>query len=64
MPDFEKRLILAYGVQPAGMIWRNAWDLREGAVRQAPLESVLGSRLRNTIEKTLRELLESREIAK
>ena len=59
MPDLEKRLILDYGVQPAEIIWRNAWDLRDGAVKQAPLESILGSSLRDSIENTLKELLES-----
>jgi len=32
MADFERELVLTYGLQPAGVVWRDAWDLREGAV--------------------------------
>lgn len=49
MPDFERQLILAYGVEPAGVNWRSAWDLRDGAVRRAPIETL--------IERTLRDVL-------
>jgi len=60
MPDLEKRLILDYGLLPAGVTWRSAWDLREGAVSQTPLESILGNTLRDSVDRALKKLLESR----
>ncbi len=50
MQDFEQRLILDYGLKPAGVRWRNAWDLRDGTIGQAPLQSLLERTLRATLE--------------
>lgn len=57
MADFEQRLILEYGMQPAGVIWRNAWDLREGAVERPPFEAILKKTLRATLQDVTRDLL-------
>ena len=58
MPDFEKRLILGYGLEPDGLHWRNAWDLREGSVERAPLDSVLEKTVRSLLDDVLDELFE------
>lgn len=50
MQDFERRLMLEYDLKPAGVIWRNAWDLREGAVERPPLEALLGKTLRGVLK--------------
>ena len=57
MEDFERRLILSYGFEPAGVVWRDAWDLREGAVERAPLEAILENSLRGSFRDTVRQLL-------
>jgi hypothetical protein len=57
MADFERKLVLNYGLQPAGIVWRDAWDLREGAVEYSPLESILEKSLRGTLKDVLRGLL-------
>jgi hypothetical protein len=49
MPDLEKRLILDYGFERESVRWRGAWDLREGSVERAPLDSA--------VEKTVRSFL-------
>lgn len=56
MEDFERRLILQYGFQPAGLVWRDAWDLREGAVDRAPLESILENSLRGSLKEAIEGL--------
>ncbi len=57
MADFERQLVLNYGVQPAGVIWRDAWDLRDGAVEFSPLESILERSLRGSLKDVIRGLL-------
>jgi hypothetical protein len=57
MADFERQLVLNYGVQPAGIVWRDAWDLRDGAVEFSPLESILERSLRGSLKDALRGLL-------
>lgn len=59
MADFERQLVLTYGLQPAGIVWRDAWDLRDGAVELSPLESILEKSLRGSLKDTLRGLLRS-----
>ncbi len=61
MPDLEQRLILQYGMELEGVYWKNAWDLRDGAVKTAPLETVLEKTLRGSLEQTLRDLLKGLE---
>ncbi len=56
MEDLEKRLVLDYGMQLDGIYWRDAWDLRDGAVERAPLESVLENTLRDSLHEALRQL--------
>lgn len=60
MPDLERRLMLGYGVQPDGVMWRNAWDLREGAVERAPLQNVLEKTLRGVLNDALDDLFDER----
>lgn len=55
MPDFEKRLMLDYGMKKDSVVWRSAWDLREGAVEIAPLESVIEKSLRSAFDDVLEE---------
>jgi hypothetical protein len=50
MKDFEKRLIVDYGLKPVDVMWRNAWDLRSGTVEQAPLEAILERSLRGLLQ--------------
>jgi hypothetical protein len=57
MEDFERRLILEYGLQPDGVVWRDAWDLRDGAVVQSPLEAVLEKSLRGSLGEAIEEFL-------
>jgi hypothetical protein len=59
MQDFERQLILDYGFEPAGVVWRDAWDLREGAVERAPLEAILENSLRGKLQNAVRQLLKS-----
>jgi hypothetical protein len=49
MENFEKRLMVEYGMEPAGVNWRNAWDLRDGAVERAPLESIVERAIRGAL---------------
>lgn len=56
MPDFEKRLMLDYGMELESVNWRSAWDLRDGAVELAPLESVLEKSLRSAFDDVLKDL--------
>lgn len=58
MPDLERRLVLGYGMQRESVRWRNAWDLREGAVERAPLDSILEKTLRSVLDDALDELFE------
>jgi len=57
MADFERQLVLNYGVQPAGVVWRDAWDLRDGAVEFSPLESILEKSLRGSLKDAVQGLL-------
>jgi hypothetical protein len=61
MPDLEKRMILGYGFERESVRWRNAWDLREGAVSRAPLDSILEKRVRSTLDDVLDSLFEKRK---
>lgn len=58
MADFERRLVLEYGMEKAEVNWRNAWDLREGAVDGAPLEGLLDSVFRDSFKENLRKLIQ------
>jgi hypothetical protein len=60
MPDLEKRLILGYGFERQSVRWRNAWDLREGAVSRAPLDSILEKRVRSALDEVLDSLFDER----
>ena len=60
MPDLEKRLILGYGFERENVRWRNAWDLREGAVARAPIDSILEKRVRSTLDDVLDTLFDKR----
>ncbi|MDP6557766.1 MAG: hypothetical protein QGF59_06485 [Pirellulaceae bacterium] len=57
MADFERQLVLTYSVQPAGIVWRDAWDLRDGAVEFSPLESILEKSLRGSLKDAVKGLL-------
>ena len=57
MADFEKRLLVDYGLKPAETNWRNAWDLRDGAVPGAPLEGLLEATFKDTFKEKLRGLV-------
>ena len=57
MADFEHQLVLTYGVRPAGIVWRDAWDLRDGAVEFSPLESILEKSLHGSLKDIIRGLL-------
>ncbi len=57
MADFERQLVLNYGVQPAGVVWRDAWDLRDGAVEFSPLEAILEKSLRGSLKDALQGFL-------
>lgn len=57
MADFERQLVLAYGLQPAAITWRDAWDLRDGAVEFSPLESILEKSLRGSLKDAIKGLL-------
>jgi hypothetical protein len=59
MPDLEKRLILEYGFQREDVRWRNAWDLREGSVERAPLDSAIEKAVRSILESALDELFKN-----
>ena len=59
MADFEQRLILDYGMEKAEVHWRNAWDLRDGAVEGAPLGGLLESVFRDSFKEKLRKLIET-----
>ena len=59
MADFEQRLILDYGMEKAEVNWRNAWDLRDGAVEGAPLGGLLESAFRDSFKEKLRKLIEA-----
>ena len=52
MPDFERRLVLDFGMKKSKVEWLNAWDLM--ASKASPLEQVLERLSRDLI----RELLE------
>lgn len=59
MPDFERRLILDYGFQREEVHWRNAWDLREGSVERAPLDTAIEKAARSFLDGALDELFDS-----
>ena len=40
MPDFERRLVLDFGLKKAGVEWRTAWNLRSSS--GSPLGKLLG----------------------
>lgn len=54
MADLERRLIGQLGLKRANVNWRNAWDLRDGAVEGAPLEGLLESTFRDSFKSKLR----------
>jgi len=57
MADFERQLVLNYSLQPAGIVWRDAWDLRDGAVEFSPLESILEKSLRGSLKDAVKGIL-------
>jgi len=55
MADFEERLVCEYGMKLVGVNWRNAWDLRDGAIEGAPLEGLIESTFRDSFKNKLRQ---------
>lgn len=55
MADFEKRLVEEYGMELDKVIWRSAWDLRDGAIPGGPLEGLIESTFRDSIKNKLRQ---------
>jgi hypothetical protein len=55
MADFERRLVEEYGMQLDNVIWRNAWDLRDGAIEGGPLEGLIESTFRDSFKDKLRQ---------
>jgi hypothetical protein len=53
MADFERRLTSEYGMKKVSTNWRNAWDLRDGAIEGAPLEGLVESAFRDSIKDKL-----------
>ncbi len=56
MADFERRLALEYGMKKVSVNWRNAWDLRDGAIEGAPLEGLVESTFRDSLKSKLKDL--------
>ncbi len=54
MADLEKRLIDGYGMKLKSVNWRNAWDLRDGAVEGAPLEGLIESTFKDSFKSKLK----------
>lgn len=57
MADFEQRLMVDYGLKHEGINWRNAWDLRDGAIEGAPLEGLLETTFKDSVKDKLRGLV-------
>lgn len=55
MGDFEKRLLEKYDAKRISENWRNAWDLRDGAIPGAPLEGLVESTFRDSFKSKLRQ---------
>ena len=55
MADFEKRLVEEYGMELDNVIWRSAWDLRDGAIEGGPLEGLIESTFRDSFKNKLRQ---------
>ena len=53
MSDFERRLVSEYGMKKVATNWRNAWDLRDGAIEGAPLEGLVESAFRDSVKEKL-----------
>lgn len=53
MADLEKRLTQEYGMKLKAVNWRNAWDLRDGAVEGAPLEGLIESTFKDSFKSKL-----------
>ena len=53
MTDFEQRLTTEYGMKKTSTNWRNAWDLRDGAIEGAPLEGLVESAFRDSVKEKL-----------
>lgn len=53
MADFERRLTSEYGMKKVSTNWRNAWDLRDGAIEGAPLEGLVESAFRDSVKDKL-----------
>lgn len=54
MADLEQRLIDGYGMKLKSVNWRNAWDLRDGAVEGAPLEGLIESTFKDSFKSKLK----------
>ena len=57
MEDFERRLVRRYGFEKKDTNWRNAWDLRDGAIEGAPLEGLIDSTFQDSIKSKLRNFV-------
>ena len=55
MADFEKRLVEEHGMEMVDVNWRNAWDLRDGAIQGGPLEGLIESTFRESFKNKLRQ---------
>lgn len=58
MPDLERRLMLEYGFQRENVRWRDAWDLREGSIEGAPLDSAVEKAVRSVLNGALDEIFQ------
>ena len=57
MNDFERRLVRRLGFERVDTNWRNAWDLRDGAIEGAPLEGLIDSTFQDSIKSKLRSFV-------
>lgn len=55
MSDLESRLIDGLGMKLKSVNWRNAWDLRDGAVEGAPLEGLIESTFKDSFKSKLKD---------
>lgn len=55
MADFEQRLVQEYGMELVDVNWRNAWDLRDGAIEGGPLEGLIESTFRDSLKNKLQQ---------
>ena len=64
MADFEKRLVGEYGMELVDINWRNAWDLRDGAIEGGPLEGLIESAFRDSFKEKMRRFAKGRNSEK